>query len=83
MMGPALREFMHDDLEAAWNGGVSQGIEIGIEQGIEQRNELVVEAIISTCKKFNGSFTDAVEMVMQNTGMDQSSAEAMVKKHWT
>ena len=75
MMGPALREFMHDDLEAAWNGGVSQGIELAKEQ--------VVEAIISTCKKFNGSFTDAVEMVMQNTGMDQSSAEAMVKKHWS
>ena len=59
--------------------------ELGIEQ--EKKNTNLAEnngvrAVISTCKKFNGSSTDAVEMIVMNMGMSQEKAEEKVKMYW-
>ena len=52
--------------------------EIGIEQGIEQG----IEAVVNTCKKFGGSSTDAIEMVVMNMGIPQDIAEEKVMMYW-
>ena len=54
-MGPGLKELMHDDLEAAWNGGVNKGIEQGINQRDREkiaemiRNGKTPQAIVEFC----------------------------------
>ena len=64
------------------------GLEQGIAQGIEQEKKNTdlaenngVRAVISACKKFGGSSTDAVEMIIMNMGMSQEKAEEKVKMY--
>ena len=63
--------------------------ELGLEQGIEQEKKNTdlaknngVRAVICACKRFGGSPTDAVEMVVMNMGMSQDKAEKKVKMYW-
>ena len=69
--------------------GIEEGLKQGIEQGIEQEKKNTdlaenngVRAVISACKKLNGSSTDAVEMIVMNMGMSQEKAEKKVKMYW-
>ncbi len=74
MMGPALREFMKDDLEASEAKGRKEGREEGREEGIRM--------FVDMCKGFGVSSTDAVEQIVSSLGVSRTEADKMVSKYW-
>lgn len=52
--------------------------EEAIEQGIEQG----IKALVLTCRRFNASFSDAIEQVITNFNFTEEEARAKVNKYW-
>ncbi len=74
MMGPALREFMKDDIEAS----EAKGREVGREEGREEG----AKAMISMCKSLERGRLDTTEIIMNEMSYSQAEAEKLVSKYW-
>ena len=62
--------------------GIAKGIEQGIEQGIERGIEQGIHALVATVKKLSQNRDTAIEMVMEQFGLQKQAAADKVAQYW-
>ncbi len=66
----------------AEQAGIAKGIEQGMKQGIEQGIEQGIHALVATVKKLSQSRDTAVDMVMEQFGLQKQDATDKVAQYW-